>query len=317
MFDLVAIGEVLIDFHMQKDDMSPLWVGNAGGAPANVLAAASKLGVSTALIGAVGDDPFGHSLLRLINKLSIDTRAMSILPQVWTTLAFVSLDSQGERSFSFLRNPGSDTAWHTTHIMKQYASSCRVLHYGSLTLCASPAREALLELLSLAKNQGAVLSYDPNWRPALWKDKKMGIEAMRLGLQWADVVKVAEEEACLLTGKSQIDEAMEELAHCGPTWLLITGGSKGAWIVHRDGWRRHVPTIPVRVEDSTGAGDTFLGAFWAELLTVIDAKVSLLTAHHEQLENAVRFANRAGAYIAARSGSLSIMPTREQIEELG
>lgn len=313
-YDIVALGESLIDFvPAGKNELGmPLFSCNPGGAPANVLAMFSKLGGKSAFIGKVGKDAFGQFLISNMDFAGIDTRGVLQDPTVPTTLAFVQLDKHGDRNFSFYRNPGADIMLRTEEVSAKLISDCRIFHFGSVSLTAEPCRSATLNAAVSAKTAGALISYDPNYRPLLWDDEAHAVAEMKAAIVLSDVLKVSEEEMRLLTGENTLTEGAKKLAAMGPTVVLITLGAGGAFYYtpHQSGL---LPTYDVKTIDTTGAGDAFLGA----LLWCLRGKSAQQLAQLSGAEwnSAVQFANAAGSLTTTRKGAIPAMPNRESIEE--
>lgn len=222
--DIVALGELLIDFTevgYGKEGMK-LFEQNPGGAPANMLTAVSHMGYSTAFIGKVGADMHGRFLKETLSNEGIDTRAILEDSEHFTTLAFVELDKNGERNFSFARKPGADTKLRKEELSEELISNCKIFHFGSLSLTNEPSKSATLEAVSIAKKAGAVISYDPNYRASLWRNQETAIEEMKAVIPLTDVMKVSDEESLLLTECRNYEEAAEKLLSMGPKFVAIT-----------------------------------------------------------------------------------------------
>lgn len=312
-FDVAAVGEVLIDFTPAGNDAcgDRLFVRKPGGAPANVLAAVSKLGGRTAFIGKIGNDMFGSFLKQTLDHLRIDTSGLVIDPAIHTTLAFVQLDDRGDRSFSFYRNPGADVRLEANEIPKDIISQSHMLHFGSVSLTDEPSRSATLHAVNIAKEAGCMISYDPNYRPPLWKSAEEAKTQMTAGLSMADIVKVSEEEMVLLTGKTGLEEGSLELGRYGAALIMVSRGAQGAFF-RRGDFTGLVPTYNVKTVDTNGAGDAFLGAvhFCIRECSLND----LRSLSRQDLEEIISFANAAGALTTSKNGAIPAMPTVEEIE---
>lgn len=304
MYDIVAVGECLIDFAIMPSSGPIELKGNPGGAPANVLAAAAKLGRSTAFIGKVGGDYFGNVLRESLVKAGIDTSCL-ISAKEPTTLAIVSIDESGERSFSFYRDNTADIDLTEADLDRELLTNTRIFHFGSVSMTAEPARSATLQAAKLAKEAGAVISFDPNLRPMLWKSLDEAKEQIEEGLQIADLVKVNGEEACFLTGVEDPAEAGRSLmAKYGMKLLAVTLDSAGC-VLFSDGKEVCHPGYKADCIDSTGAGD----AFWGAALTFI------LENGTGALSELAKTANAAGALTTEKLGAIPALPTREDIEQ--
>lgn len=294
MFDIVALGESLIDFTPSGENSQgmALFARNPGGAPANVLAMAAKLGGKTAFIGKVGDDAFGAFLKKTMEDAGVDVRGLRMTREYPTTLAFVQLTPEGDRSFTFYRKPGADVMLAPAEVDRALLRDCRIFHFGSVSLTDEPCRTATLEAAREAKAAGAMISYDPNYRPFLWDSAERAREALLAALPLADIVKVSEEEMELLTGEVQLAAGADALASRGAALVLVTLGPRGAYYRAAAG-RGLLPACEVDTVDTTGAGDAFLGA----LLSCLAGKTleELRILPQAQWERIVAFANAAAA----------------------
>lgn len=313
-FDITALGELLIDFTDRglSDSGMRLFERNPGGAPANVLAAAARLGDRTAFMGKVGDDMHGRFLRDTLAAAGIDTSGMVMAPDVFTTLAFVELDGRGERHFSFARKPGADTCLRADELNGTVLSHTRVLHVGSLSLTDEPARTATFAAVRAAKAAGAVISYDPNYRAALWADEATAAAHMRSMLPYADVVKLSDEETLLLTDAADPAESARRLLAQGVSCAAVTLGERGALVAARDGLRA-VPGFPAQPVDTTGAGDAFWGGFLHRMLA-LDKTPAALTA--DEAADCARWGNAVAALCIAGRGAIPAMPAMENVQAL-
>ena len=265
MADIVAVGEVLIDFTCESTDSSgyPMLMAHPGGAPANFLAAAAKLGVSAAFIGKVGNDAFGRLLLKTLATKDIDTSGVIVTDDAFTTLAFVTLDEKGDREFSFARKPGADSMLKPSEISADLIKNAKVLHMGSLLMTTEEGKASTLYAAEIAKANGVIVSYDPNYRPPLWKSRDEAKKMMRLGAEQADMMKISEEEAEFVFGVKR-DGAAKEILRILPNLklVMVTLGGDGAAIASRtDEVRIEAPAVkPI---DTTGAGDICGGSLAA------------------------------------------------------
>ena len=315
MFDAVALGELLIDFTPagQSEQNAALFARNAGGAPANVLAMMSILGKKTAFIGKVGRDSFGRFLKNTLAEKGICASNVIETTQAPTTIAFVTLDETGERGFSFYRRHSADTMLTRREISRQLLESCRLFHYGSVSMTDEPSREATLYAAQTARQLGKIVSYDPNFRPALWSDRREALAVMRAGLAYADIIKVSDEELELLTGTGNVREGAKPLLENGAAIVVVTAGAKGSWYATVAGCSGHVDAFPVAAMDTTGAGDAFFGAL---LNCLLDRAENLAGITDEEMRACVRFANAAGALSTTKPGAIPSLPSGEQIQEL-
>jgi fructokinase len=313
MFDITALGELLIDYTPAGKSTAgmDLFEQNPGGAPANVLACASKLGLNTAFIGKIGVDMQGEFLRKTLREAGINTDGLISDENYFTTLAFVSLKENGERSFSFARKPGADTRILKGDVNLSLIQSSSIFHFGSLSLTDSPARETTYFALEEAKKSRCIISYDPNYRPLLWKSKEAAMEQMRAALPFVDIMKLSDEETELLTGHADCRDAAMHLIDSGVKIAAVTMGERGALIATKDGCEE-VPGYSVGAVDTTGAGDAFWGAFLFSLgkLGCRAEEVNL-----SQAKETARFANAAAALCVTRRGAIPAMPKLEEIEK--
>lgn len=309
MTDITAVGEILIDLTQSGLNSRgiPQFDANPGGAPANLAVAAARLGASTAFIGKVGADSFGAFLKQTLSENHVDVSAMVTDPSNATTLAVVSVDSQGERSFSFYREPSADVNLTVEEIPLELLNSSKILHFGSVSLTCEPSRSATLHAAATAKSYGALISYDPNYRASLWSDEETAIAQMKAPLAMVDILKVSDEELPLLTGTSDLETGSALLAECGIRLVLVTLGAEGAYYRFGDA-TGHLPGVPCTVSDTNGAGDTFFGAFLAQL-----AKGDLDRLTVPELETMIAYSNKAASLTTGRPGAIPAMPTFEEV----
>ena len=311
MFDVTALGEVLIDFTPcgKSEAGMNLFEQNPGGAPANVLAALNRLGFRTAFIGKVGADMHGQLLKETLESNGIDTGGMIVDPDVFTTLAFVELKN-GERNFSFARKPGADTKLRPEEVNNDIVKNTKIFHFGSLSLTDEPARSATIYAIEEAKKAGAVISYDPNYRAPLWPNADAAMAQMRAVVKYADIMKISDEETMLLTGHEDPKEAAEALLAQGVSCVVVTLGVDGALLKTKN-IEIQEKGKPCKVVDTTGAGDSFWGGLLSRLAKD-DVKPAGLTG--EQAREYVRFANAVAGLCVEKRGAIPAMPTLEQVE---
>lgn len=309
MFDLVSLGEILIDFTPcgTTEQGIARFARNPGGAPANVLAMNSKLGGSSAFVGKVGQDAFGSYLKSVLVQHDIDVSALAVDAEIPTTLAFVQLDETGDRSFTFYRKPGADLMLRPEEVPAVLLADCRIFHYGSVSLTGEPCRSAAFAAAEQAKAQGCLVSFDPNYRPALWQDPEDARRQIEKGIASADILKVSEEEMQLITGESDPERGSALLLAAGPTIVFVSLGEKGAYYRNAAG-HGHCPAYRVDTIDTTGAGDAFVGAMLWQLRNCTRQQLAGL-----ELREAVQFANAAGSLTTTRSGAIPALPTQEEI----
>ena len=277
MIEVVALGELLIDFASKGADSKgyPLMQALPGGAPANFLAALTKYGKSTAFLGKVGDDTFGHLLLGTLHEAGIETRGILVDPTVFTTLAFVTFDETGDRSFSFARKPGADTQLKWEEVDKALIDEAKVFHFGTLSLTDEPARTATQQAIAYAKAQGKLITCDPNLRKPLWKNEDAAREQILWSLNQADVVKISDEEVEFLWNCTPVEGADKLLAEFGVSLAMVTLGPKGCLMKTKNA-ACSVPGPKVSPIDTTGAGDIFGGSAVCRLLE-LDKSIDQLT----------------------------------------
>ena len=317
MTDITAIGEILIDLTQSGKTVQgiPRFDANPGGAPANLAVAASKLGAKTAYIGRVGNDSFGVFLKKTLSENGVDIEGMSVDPVQHTTLAVVALDKNGERTFSFYRDPSADVNLSIEDVPQEKLADTRILHFGSVSLTAEPARTATVEAARIAKEKGALISYDPNYRPVLWSDEREAIYWMKEPLRFVDVLKVSDEELLLLSGESDLEKGSRILADYGCQLVMVTLGSEGVFYRFGEACGQ-VAAVPVKVCDTNGAGDTFLGAVLSRLSQRIQTHSPLGEVITEtELKDILAFANRAAARTCSGAGAIPAMPTLGELDD--
>ncbi|MCI8538334.1 MAG: carbohydrate kinase [Oscillospiraceae bacterium] len=313
MYDVIALGELLIDFTRRESEGNPLFEANPGGAPCNVLAMLARLGRSTAFSGKVGDDMFGRMLKDAIEEAGISSVGLVKDPVVPTTLAFVQNAPDGDREFSFYRGPGADVMLRPEELPKKELETTRIFHFGSLSLTGNPALSATITAVRRAQGAGAIISFDPNLRESLWGDLDEAREQMLWGCSVCNVLKIAEEELAFLTGCEGWSEGAAQLRQKYPNikLMLVTRGRGGSIAL----WQNHYVFCPaytqVKAIDTTGAGDTFCGCCLHFVL-----KYGLEALDQEKLMEMLRFANAAAGLVTTRKGALRSMPTLEEVEAL-
>ena len=314
MAQLLSMGELLIDFTPvgETEDGRLLFARNPGGAPANVTVQAKRAGVSAGFLGRVGKDMFGDFLVKTLRDCGVDTAGLSQDPDYATTLAFVQLNEQGDRDFSFYRNPGADTRLSFEATDLSLVDNCKLLCFGSLLLTAEPSRSAVEQLVDYARKQGKITAYDPNWRPPLWKGREEeGVQRMKSLISKADIMKVSDEELELLTGEETVEQGAWSLLEQGVSLVVVTMGPKGCR-AYTPGNTLEKNTYDTHVRDTTGSGDSFFGALLAKIVLSGKRPAQL---SQEELADFVDFANAAGAVCATKIGAIPALPETEAIEE--
>ncbi len=306
-YDVVALGELLIDFapHSVNEAGYPVLSANPGGAPGNFLAALTKYGCRTAMIGKVGDDAFGKALVKTLEDAGIDARGIRIDPNIFTTLAFVSLDASGNRDFSFARKPGADTCLTPEEVDEELIADAKVFHFGTLSLTDEPAAGATRHAIELAKRHGALISLDPNLRKPLWKREEDAREAIEWSLHQADIVKISDEEIDWLWGFSPEEGAEKLLREYGVSLVYATLGPKGCYAAN--GTNRVTVQSPsgIHVVDTTGAGDIFGGSAMSQFIRCKKTPADLTET---ELRRIVSFACTAASLSTQTHGGIASVP---------
>lgn len=313
-YDVTALGELLIDFteNGNSEQGNPLMEANPGGAPCNMLAMIQKLGGTTAFIGKVGKDMFGRQLKTAVEAVGIDTRNLMEDEEVHTTLAFVHTFPDGDRDFSFYRNPGADMMLTKEEIQEDLIRNSKVFHFGTLSSTHEGVREATRYAIDVAKEAGCLVSFDPNLRPPLWKTLEDARKEIEYGLSKTDILKISDNEVEFLCGTSDYDEGAKMLIEkYNIPFVCVTLGKDGSRAYYK-GMRVEVPGfVQKNTIETTGAGDTFCGCM---LHYIIQHGLEDLT--EENLRELLTFANAAASVITTRKGALAVMPSKEEVEEL-
>lgn len=313
-YDVVALGELLIDFTENglSGQGNTIFEANPGGAPCNVLAMLNQLGRKTAFMGKVGVDIFGNKLKGVLDEVGIDTSALLMDPDVRTTLAFVQTFADGDRDFSFYRNPGADMMLTEGEVDEEMLAQCRVFHFGTLSMTHDEVRKATKKAIAIAKENGAVISFDPNLRPPLWSSLDLAKEQVDYGLRQCDVLKISDNEIQWFTGKEDYDEGIKVLQDTYHIPLiLLSMGKEGSRAYYRDLRVERAPYLQENTIETTGAGDTFGGSCLNFVL-----EYGLDGLDEEKLSYMLSFANAAASLITTRKGALRVMPKPEEVEKL-
>lgn len=314
-FDVVALGELLIDFTSGglSSQGNPLFEANPGGAPCNVLAMLQKLGYQTAFIGKVGRDGFGLQLQQVVEEAGIDTQGLSWDEKVHTTLAVVHTLPGGDRDFSFYRNPGADMMLTSQDLPVEVLKNCRIFHFGTLSMTHPQVRQATLEAIAIARESGALISFDPNLRPPLWESLEEAKAQIDQGLKLCDILKIADNELEFMTGQKDFDQGAAILQERYPNIqiLNVTAGAEGSYS-YSCGHRVFVPSFRLGgTIETTGAGDTFCASV---LGYVLEHGTQDLT--QDQLTQMLRFANAAAYLVTTKKGAIRSMPQRQEVEDI-
>lgn len=311
LFDVTALGELLIDFteNGTSSQGNPLMEANPGGAPCNVLAMLERLGKKTAFIGKVGKDMFGNQLKAAVEEVGIDTRNLIMDENVHTTLAFVHTYPDGDRDFSFYRDPGADMMLTKDEVQKDLIENSRIFHFGTLSSTHEGVREATRRAIELAKEAGCIITFDPNLRPPLWKSLDDARKEIEYGMTKCDVLKISDNEVEFLFGTTDYDKgaAMIREKYNIPL-VLITMGKDGSRAYYKDLRVEAAPFLQENTIETTGAGDTFCAS---TLNYVLEHGLEDLT--EENLKELLTFANAAASLITTRKGALRVMPSRQEV----
>ena len=319
MPDLVCLGELLIDFVAVESNRTlrqvPAFRRAPGGAPANVACGAARLGRTAGFIGKIGSEPFGDFLEQTLRDAGVDTSHLSRTRQARTTLAFVGVHDDGRKEIFFYRNPGADMLLAPDDIDDAYIEGAACLHFGSISLIDSGPKAATVRAAKVARRAGRLVSFDPNWRPALWDSEEHGHLEIRTALPLADVVKVSEEEWQVVTGTDDLGKGAERILAAGPRLVIVSRGEKGCYFHHAAGFG-HVPGFKVPVVECTGAGDGFVASILVDLIDHLESGGTLEGLTPAALERLCRRANAVGALACTKAGAIPALPTRAEAEDL-
>lgn len=312
-YDVVALGEMLIDFAMvgQSEQGNNEFEACPGGAPCNVLAMLNKLGKKTAFIGKVGNDQFGKLLKATIEEIGIESKGLLMDEEVNTTLAFVHTFPDGDRDFSFYRNPGADMMLTKEEVDYDLIRQAKVFHLGTLSMTDEPVRSATKVALDVAKEAGCLISFDPNLRPPLWKSLDTAKEMMEYGFGYCDILKISDNEIQFISGKEDYDEGIQYLIDkYNIPLIFLTLGKDGSRAYYK-GRRIEQGGFKVATIETTGAGDTFCGSV---INGVVEKGIDNFT--DEDLQKLLEFANAAAAVVTTRKGAICSMPDPEEVVAL-
>lgn len=313
-FDVVALGELLMDFTQNglSEQGNSLFEANPGGAPCNVLAMLRKLDKRCAFMGKVGRDGFGRQLAQVVQEAGIDTRALRFDPEIPTTLAIVQTLPGGDRDFSFYRKPGADANLAASDLDEELLRDCRIFHFGTLSLTGEPCRTATQKAVALAKEAGALISFDPNLREPLWPSLEEARAQIAWGLSQCDILKIADNELLFMTGREDFAEGAAMLQRQYPNIRLlnVTAGAAGSYAFYGSRHTFQPGCTLGGVIETTGAGDTFCASV---LNFVLEHGLEGLTA--EDLDQMLRFANAAAYLVTTKKGAIRSMPDRAAVEQ--
>lgn len=313
-WDVLAFGELLIDFTQNgiSNQGNGMFEANPGGAPCNVLAMLNRLGHTTAFMGKVGNDIFGHLLKHTLEEISIDTSALEIDEDIRTTLAFVANDENGDRSFSFYRNPGADMMFTPDEVKADAIGDAEIFHFGTLSMTHELVREATKKALQIAKEKGVIISFDPNLRESLWSSLELAKEQVAYGLKYCDILKISDNEIQWFTGELDYNKGISLLQEQYQIPLILLSlGKEGSRAYYKDICVEVPAFLQENTVDTTGAGDTFFGSCLHYVL-----KKGLYNLEEKDLREMLIFANAAASIIITRRGALKVMPSETEIQVL-
>lgn len=313
-YDVIALGELLIDFtdNGVSAQGNTIFEANPGGAPCNVLAMLNRLGHKTAFIGKVGKDIFGEKLKKTLEKIDIDTSNLLVDQNARTTLAFVQTFADGDRDFSFYRNPGADMLLREDELDESMLQSTRIFHFGTLSMTHEEVRKATKKAIRIAKESGALISFDPNLREPLWNSLDEAKEQVLYGIGQCDILKISDNEIQWLTGETDFTKGVEKIRTINNIPLiLVSMGKEGSRAYYKDSYVEVKPFLQENTIETTGAGDTFGGCILHFVL-----ENGLNDLGEEDLRKMLTFANAAASIITTRKGALRVMPEREEVESL-
>ena len=313
--NVVALGELLIDFTDNgiSPQGNPVMEANPGGAPCNVLAMLTKLGYQTAFIGKVGDDMFGKQLADALCEVGIGTDGLVYDKKIHTTLAFVHTFPDGDRDFSFYRNPGADMMLSEDEIDEELIRNAEIFHFGSLSMTAEPVKNATIKALKTAKEAGVTISFDPNLREPLWDSLDDAKREISFGMSRCDILKISDNEITWFTGKVDFDEGVAALWEMYPDikMILVSMGRDGSRCYQKGRSVTVKPFLQEKTIETTGAGDTFCAGVLHYVL-----KQGLRDYSEDEMKDMLTFANAAASIITTRKGALRVMPSKEEVEAL-
>lgn len=313
-FDVVALGELLVDFTMNgySGQGNPLFEANPGGAPCNVLSMLQNLGRKTAFIGKVGKDSFGDMLRDVVEEQGIDISNLMMDSEVPTTLAFVHTAPDGDRSFSFYRSPGADMMLRKEEVDRSLLQNTTIFHFGSLSMTDPEIEDATKIAVAVAKKAGALISFDPNLRPPLWNSMDQAKEKIAYGISQCDILKISDDELAFFTGKTDIDEGVAELQFRYDTPLIcVTMGKKGSLAYYKENRVECGSFLNPDTVETTGAGDTFMACVLHGVL-----KCGLDGLDIQNMHDILVFANASSSIITTKKGALKVMPEEKEVWNL-
>jgi fructokinase len=313
--DIVCLGELLVDMFPAELGRRLVEVSafrpKPGGAPANVAVAAVRLGAQSAFIGKVGDEAFGHHLADVLRQEGVDVRGMRFDEEARTGMAFIAMPDENTSEFVFYRNPGADMRLRADELDRELLQEARAFHFGSLSLGQEPSRSATMEAVRVAREAGALISFDVNYRPTLWNDPDEAHDRIMATVPHVDLLKVNEVELALLAGSEDLDAASKALLEQGPDLCVVTLGPEGSYFQVAGGGE-HVPAFKVQTVDATGCGDAFVAGLLCQLIAADDWRDQPSPA---RMREVLRYANAVGALTALTQGVIPALPTADQVGE--
>jgi fructokinase len=313
--DIVCLGELLVDMFPAELGRRLVEVSafrpKPGGAPANVAVAAARLGASSAFIGKVGNEAFGHHLADTLRQEDVEIRGMRFDDEARTGMAFIAMPDENTAEFVFYRNPGADMRLRADELDRDLLQATRAFHFGSLSLGQEPSRSATLEAVKIARDAGALISFDVNYRPTLWRSPEEAYDQVTATIPEVDLLKVNEVELALLAGSEDLDTASKVLLDMGPDLCVVTLGPEGSFFrVHEGG--EHVPEFKVQTVDAVGCGDAFVAGLLCQLVVDANWRDQLSLA---RMREVLSYANAVGALTATKQGVIPALPTAAQVDE--
>ena len=308
---VLCLGEALVDF-IPLDRANQAYQKSAGGAPANVAVGVARLGAKSTFIGKVGNDVLGRFLKETLKQYGVDTSYMLLTNEARTGVAFVTLAENGERSFDFYIDPSADRLLSEDEIDESLFSNHKIFHFGSISMISEPAKSATKKAVSLAREKGMIVSYDPNLRIGLWENEQRARETIVSVLAEVDILKVSEEELMFITGEKEVEKAADALAQYNIPLILATMGAEGSYVFTKQGSIR-VPSLQVESVDTTGAGDAFVSGV---LYRVNEYEGELESITLQEAEQIAHFASVSGALAASTKGAMAALPTLEKVKEI-
>jgi fructokinase len=313
--DIVCLGELLVDMFPAELGRRLVEVSavrpKPGGAPANVAVAAARLGAKSAFIGKVGDEAFGHHLADILRQEGVDVRGMRFDGQARTGMAFIAMPDENTAEFVFYRNPGADMRLRGDELDRGLLQETRAFHFGSLSLGQEPSRSATMQAIKIAREAGALISFDVNYRPTLWASPDEAYDQVMATIPHVDLLKVNEVELALLAGSEDLDAASKVLLEMGPDLCVVTLGPDGSFF-QVAGRGEHIPAFKVQTVDAVGCGDAFVAGMLYQLVVEAEWRAQLSPT---RMRDILRYANAVGALTATKQGVIPALPNADQVDE--